>query len=193
MGRVCESHHILEKSIGGTRRLGPPYVLAQRAAGNDEVDVRVVTQGASPGVQHAREAEPRRAERLETGGGRRYDSDMRDHTTLRAFELADRLAILVYEHTSRFPREEQFGLTSQMRRAGVSIVCNIVEGCARESLADYIRFLDMAYGSARELEYQITLAQRLGYLRQDSDRVLADAAVETCKVLNGLIRSLRSS
>ena len=61
---------------------------------------------------------------------------MRDHTKLRAFELADRLALLVYEHTRHLPREEQFGLTSQMRRAGVSIACNMVEGCARESLAD---------------------------------------------------------
>ena len=118
---------------------------------------------------------------------------MRNHTKLRAFELADRLALLVYEHTRCLPRDEQFGLTSQMRRAGVSIACNIVEGCARESLADYIRFLDMAYGSARELEYQISLAQRLGYLPKESHQVLADAVVETCKVLNGLIRSLRKS
>src|SRR3990172_4907754 len=59
---------------------------------------------------------------------------MRNHTKLRAFELADRLALLVYEHTRCLPRDEQFGLTSQMRRAGVSIACNIVEGCARESL-----------------------------------------------------------
>jgi len=118
---------------------------------------------------------------------------MRDHTKLRAFELADRLALLVYEHTRSLPRDERFGLTSQMRRAGVSIACNIVEGCARESLADYIRFLGMAYGSARELEYQISLAQRLGYLAKDAHHVLEDAVVETCKVLNGLIRSLQNA
>ena len=75
---------------------------------------------------------------------------MRDHTKLRAFELADELALLVYQHSREFPREEQFGLTSQLRRATVSVASNIVEGCARHSLADYLRFLDMAYGSARD-------------------------------------------
>jgi four helix bundle protein len=118
---------------------------------------------------------------------------MRDHTKLRAFELADQLALLIYEHTRGFPREELFGLTSQMRRAAVSAPSNIVEGCARESQADYIRFLDMAYGSARELEYQLSLAFRLGFLTEDANDRLSKAAVETCKVLNGLIRSLRQA
>ena len=114
---------------------------------------------------------------------------MRDHTRLRAFELADRLALLVYGQTKSFPRDECFGLTSQLRRAAISIASNIVEGAARESLADYIRFLDMAYGSARELEYQVSLADRLGYLPDPSE--LIALARETAMVLNGLIRSLR--
>lgn len=118
---------------------------------------------------------------------------MRDHTKLRAFELADQLAALVYQHTAAFPTSEKFGLQSQMRCAGVSVACNVVEGCARHSKADYIRFLDMAYGSARELEYQIGLAQRLGFLKESSNQLLAQVAEETCKVLNGLLRSLRSS
>ncbi|MBI3837967.1 MAG: four helix bundle protein [Planctomycetia bacterium] len=88
---------------------------------------------------------------------------MRDHTKLRAFELADGLAVLVYQRTVGFPREEQFGLTAQMRRAAVSVAANIVEGCARESKGEYIRFLDIAYGSARELEYHASLATRLKY------------------------------
>jgi four helix bundle protein len=116
---------------------------------------------------------------------------MRDHSKLRAFELADALSLLVYEHTRRFPKEETFGLTSQMRRAAVSVASNIVEGCARSTEADYLRFLDMAYGAARELEYQISLACRLSYLDGDATRTLQEACVETCKVLNGLIRSLR--
>ena len=68
-----------------------------------------------------------------------------------------------------------------------------MEGCARYSKADYIRFLDMAYGSARELEYQIGLGQRLGFLKEESSHGLATVVEETCKVLNGLVRSLRSS
>jgi len=80
-----------------------------------------------------------------------------------------------------------------VRRATVSIACNIVEGCARHTHTEYIRFLDMAYGFARELEYQISLAHRLGYLDETVHEPLRDACVEVCKVLNGLIRSLRAT
>jgi len=80
-----------------------------------------------------------------------------------------------------------------MRRAALSIACNIVEGCARHSEADFLRFLDMAYGSARELEYQVSIAHRLGYLSRGSFEPCDSSCVEVSKVLNGLIRSIRSA
>jgi four helix bundle protein len=118
---------------------------------------------------------------------------MRDHRNLKAFQLVDELALLIYQVSRAFPREELYGLTSQMRRAAVSIPSNIVEGCARESETEYLRFLEIAYGSLRELEYQISLAYRLGYINSGTpiasnlDKLLDESG----KVLAGLIRSFR--
>jgi len=116
---------------------------------------------------------------------------MRDHTRLRAFQLADVLVLAVYRITRGFPREEQFGLTSQMRRAAISVASNIVEGCARRTEADYLHFLDMAFGSLRELSYQLSLSFRLGHIRQDDYQSVRQQAEECSKVLAALIRSLR--
>jgi four helix bundle protein len=116
---------------------------------------------------------------------------VRDHRKLRAFELADQLALSVYRETKTFPKEELFGLTSQIRRSAISVASNIVEGCARHSEMDYLRFLDTAYGSVRELEYQLSLATRLGLLRAEPGGRLDTICQETGKVLHGLIRSVR--
>lgn len=78
-----------------------------------------------------------------------------------------------------------------MRRAAVSVPSNIVEGCARDSEADYLRFLGLAYGSAKELEYQASLVHRLGFLDDEIYARLCDACVRTSKTLNALINSLR--
>ena len=118
---------------------------------------------------------------------------MRDHKKLRAFEMADEIAVLAYQVTTGFPKEELFGLTSQMRRAAVSVASNIVEGCARDSQADYVRFLHIAFGSLRELHYQLNLSQRLGFLRNQDSSLIESKIVETEKVLNALIRALRTN
>jgi four helix bundle protein len=117
---------------------------------------------------------------------------VRDHTKLRAFELADEVAVLVYQVTAGFPKEELYGLTSQLRRAAVSVPSNIVEGCARDSQADYLRFLYIAFGSLRELHYQLNLSKRLGFVQSRDSSLLEAKLVEAEKVLNGLIRALRN-
>ncbi|XZE35677.1 four helix bundle protein [Pirellulaceae bacterium SH501] len=119
---------------------------------------------------------------------------MRDHRNLRAFQLADELALVVYQETKAFPKEEMFGLTSQIRRAAVSVSSNIAEGCGRSSDVDFLRFLDMANGSLRELQYQISLAHRLGYISDESTLANDDSVLyETGRVLHGLIRSMRAN
>ena len=118
---------------------------------------------------------------------------MRDHTKLRAFELADEVALLIYKVTKNFPKEELYGLTAQMRRAAVSVPSNIVEGCARGSQADYLRFLYVAFGSLRELHYQLGLSKRLGFLKEKDSPIIEQKISEAEKVLNGLIGALKNA
>jgi four helix bundle protein len=117
---------------------------------------------------------------------------MRDHSKLRAYELADEIALLVYRISKDFPKDEIYGLTSQMRRAAVSVPSNIVEGCARESQQEYLRFLEIAFGSLRELRYQLSLAKRLGYAPKGAASACDAKIMEAEKVLNSLVRSMRS-
>jgi four helix bundle protein len=91
--------------------------------------------------------------------------------------------------TQRFPDSERFGLTSQIRRAAVSIPSNIAEGNARHSVADYLRFLTMARGSLAELETQLILSSDLGFLEDPSP--LLNSLDEVKRILQGLIQSLR--
>ena len=116
---------------------------------------------------------------------------MRDHNKLIAFQLADELAIEIYQITNHFPKEELFGLTSQMRRAAVSVASNIVEGCARESQTEYVRFLEIAFGSLKELHYQYTLAFRLGFVKEIKNEINVQKFNEAEKVLASLIRTFR--
>lgn len=118
---------------------------------------------------------------------------MRDHKKLRAFNLADEIVLMIYSATRAFPKEERYGLTSQMRRASVSVPSNIVEGCARDSQADFLRFLYMAFGSLKELNYQVNLSMRLHFMSNQDAIAIEQKITEAEKVLNALICSIRDS
>ena len=98
----------------------------------------------------------------------------------------------VYELTAKFPKEEQFSLTAQARRAAVSIPANIAEGCGRGSNAELSRFLQIAAGSASELEYHLLLSRELKFLAAPEHQLAASRVIEIKKMLSALIRKLRS-
>lgn len=111
---------------------------------------------------------------------------------MKAFKVADQLTLEVYKATRLFPKDEQFGLTSQMRRAAVSAVSNIVEGCSRSSEKDFLRFLEISHGSLRELNYQVTLSYKLGYLSETDFVNLDSISIEASKIMAGLINRIRN-
>ena len=116
---------------------------------------------------------------------------MGDYRKLRAWEEGHRLALAIYKATSAFPKEEQYGLTSQMRRAAASIPANLAEGCGRNRDAELARFAGIALGSANELEYQLLLAHELGYLAQAEHARLSRRVAELKPMLARLVQSMR--
>ena len=111
---------------------------------------------------------------------------------LKVWQLSMTLVVEIYRITGSFPRSEQFGLTSQLRRASVSIPSNIGEGKRRKKEAVFLDHLDIALGSQAEVEVQLEVAQRVGFLAaRDYERVQA-IAEEVGRMLNGLISSMRT-
>ncbi len=117
---------------------------------------------------------------------------MRDFKTLIVWQKAHKLTLAVYAATKDFPREELYGLTSQTRRACVSIPANIAEGCGKSGDADFARFLQIAMGSASELEYHLLLAHDLEFLQDAVYQRLESDLVEIKRMLNAFIRKLRT-
>lgn len=115
---------------------------------------------------------------------------VRHHRELLVWQEAIALVKLVYQISSSFPKEEQFGLTAQMRRAAVSVPSNIEEGAARISRKEFVQFLAIARGSLSELETQIVIAEELGFI---ADSHSSMAQIERIfRLLNGLMSSLRT-
>ena len=116
----------------------------------------------------------------------------KSYRDLVAWQQAMDLVTAIYQITRCFPKEELYGLTSQLRRAAVSIPSNIAEGQGRRSAAEFRHFLGQARGSLMELETQVLIAERLCYVQRDPAAQILLQAAELGRVLNGLLYSLRT-
>jgi four helix bundle protein len=112
---------------------------------------------------------------------------MKDFRNLQVWHKAHEVALATYRASAPFPKEEIYGLTSQMRRSAASIAANICEGCGRRGSGDFHRFLQIAMGSASELEYHLLLARDLGYLAIGEYQELNPRVLEVKKMLASLI------
>ena len=118
---------------------------------------------------------------------------MQDFRELKVWHKSHGLTLAVYRATKDFPREERYGLTSQMRRAGMSIPANIAEGCGRSGGPDMVRYLQIAAGSASELEYLLILARDLSLLNPDQEQELTTDVIEVKRMLTSLIQKIRKA
>ena len=110
---------------------------------------------------------------------------------LRVWQKAHELVLEIYKVTSRFPKEEIYGLTNQIRRASVSVPANVVEGYSRNSTKEYIKFLFNARGSLEEVRYFLHLAKDLQYLPEGEYQFLEDGYKQVSKMLNGMLTTLK--
>lgn len=118
---------------------------------------------------------------------------MKDFKRLEVWQVAHDLTLSIYSATSIFPKHELFGLTSQLRRASVSIGSNIAEGCGRGGEVDFNRFLQMAGGSCKEVEYQLLLAKDLHYLPDELYASLDRQVQSIRRMLVSLTRTIKKS
>jgi four helix bundle protein len=118
---------------------------------------------------------------------------MKSYRDLIAWQKAMELVTEIYKVTRDFPREEIYGLTSQIRRAAVSIPSNIAEGQSRLSRLEFKNFLSHARGSLVEVETQLLIARNLGYIKKAQSERLMKQTSEVARILNGLLASIRAS
>ena len=118
---------------------------------------------------------------------------MQNYRQIKAWQHAHRVVLLVYALTESFPASERFGLVQQMKRAAVSVPANIAEGSKRLFKRDYVRFLNIAEGSLREVEYYVILTRDLGWCEARLTRDLEAAVDETARILAGLRAAVQRS
>lgn len=111
---------------------------------------------------------------------------------LNAWKEGHKLAIIIYEITKNFPREEVFGLVSQMRRCAVSITSNIAEGFSRQSYKEKIQFYSITQGSVTELQNQLIISKDVGFVPEQKFQEIIEQSVKVHKITNGLIKSSKS-
>jgi four helix bundle protein len=117
---------------------------------------------------------------------------VRDFRTLSVWTKAHTLAVETYKATGGFPKDELYGLVSQLRRAAVSVPANIAEGCGRGGEAEFRHFLHISLGSATELEYHLLLARDLAFLSDADYGSLSGRTTEVKRMLAGLIQTLKA-
>jgi four helix bundle protein len=117
---------------------------------------------------------------------------MKNFRDLIVWQKAHQLTLASYRNTARFPREEIYGLTSQIRRCSASIAANIAEGCGKRGNNEFQRFLHIATGSASELEYHFLLAKDLAFIADAEYQQLERSVVEVKKMLAGLIKKIET-
>lgn len=117
---------------------------------------------------------------------------MQDYRNLKVWERAHQLTLAVYTATAVFPKDELYGLTSQIRRSCSSIPANIAEGCGRDGDTEFARFLRIAMGSASELDYHLLLARDLNFVNSGTYEQLASELAEVRRMLNSFIQKLRA-
>jgi four helix bundle protein len=129
----------------------------------------------------------------ERGNGRSPTVGTQGYQDLVAWQKAMELVMTVYRATRNWPHEEQYGLTSQVRRAAVAIPSNLAEGHGRSGRREFAHHVSIAYGSLCELETQLLIAQRLDYSDADVTESLMNRVADVRRLTNGLLRSLQSS
>lgn len=115
---------------------------------------------------------------------------MKDFKDLKVWQKAHELTLAIYAATRAFPREEVYGLTSQLRRAAVSVSANIVEGCGRRSDGEFVRFLQIARGSSAEVEYHLLLSRDLKFMPESGFQNLQRKLAEVQRMLTSLVSSI---
>ncbi|MFI5335655.1 MAG: four helix bundle protein [Opitutales bacterium] len=117
---------------------------------------------------------------------------MKDYRQIQVWQRSHALTVRIYQLTKHFPKDELFGLTSQMRRAASSTPANIAEGCGRDGDPELRRFMTIALGSACELDYHILLATELGYLTAQASAPIAGDILEIRRMLGSFIKKLKA-